>query len=57
MLLASLLPLLFLGAMAAIEATGGRAEHAVMAGIVSGHAADDSALQASLRLGDRRQRE
>src|SRR6185437_12061309 len=35
-----LLPCLLLGVMTAIEAAGGGAEHAVMAGIVAGNAAD-----------------
>jgi hypothetical protein len=37
--------------MAAIEAAGGGAEHAVMAGIMAGHAADDGTLDAALRVG------
>jgi hypothetical protein len=45
--LALLLPLLFLGAVAAVEATGGGAEHAVMSGIVTGDAADHGAFQAA----------
>src|ERR1035441_2395032 len=44
-------PLLLLGVMAAVEAAGGRAEHAVMGGIVAGDAADHRALQAALGTG------
>jgi hypothetical protein len=43
--------LLLLGAMAAIEATGGRTKQAVVAGIMSGDTADRRALQASLGFG------
>src|ERR1700733_11548565 len=46
-----LLTLLLLGAVTAIEAASGRAKHAVMAGIVTGDAADHGALQATLGLG------
>ena len=47
-----LLPRLLLGTMASIEAAGGSAKHAMVAGIVTGDAADHSALQAALGLGD-----
>ena len=46
-----LLPLLLVGAMAAVEASGGGAEHAVMAGKVTGDAADHGAFQAALGVG------
>jgi hypothetical protein len=50
-ILALLLALLLLGAMTAIETSGRRTEHAVMAGIVSGNAADHGALQAAFGFG------
>jgi hypothetical protein len=50
-ILALLLALLLLGAMAAIETAGGCAEHAVMASVVTGDAADRGALQAALGFG------
>src|ERR1700761_1764315 len=50
-LLLLLLARLLLGAMAAIGAAGDGAEHAVMAGIVTGDAADRGALQAALGVG------
>ena len=43
-----LLPVLFVGAVAAVGAAGDGAEHAVVAGIVTGDAADHGALQAAL---------
>jgi hypothetical protein len=46
-----LLPGLFLGAMAAVGAAGDGADHAVMAGIVTGDAADHGALDAALGVG------
>src|SRR5258708_18181512 len=51
--LALLLLVLLLGAVAAVEAAGGGAEHAVMAGIVTGDAADHGALQAALGVSGR----
>ena len=51
--LALLQPLLLLGAVAAVEAAGGGTEHAVMAGIVTGNAADHGAFQAALGVGRR----
>nr|BCE42800.1 hypothetical protein XF3B_78310 [Bradyrhizobium diazoefficiens]BCE95139.1 hypothetical protein XF10B_79370 [Bradyrhizobium diazoefficiens]BCF64793.1 hypothetical protein XF18B_77410 [Bradyrhizobium diazoefficiens] len=45
------LPFLFLGVVPAVEAAGGGAEDAVMAGIVAGDAADDGALDAALGVG------
>jgi hypothetical protein len=48
-----LLPRLLLGAMAAVEASGGSAKHAVMAGIVTGDAADHGAFQAAFGVGRR----
>jgi hypothetical protein len=46
-----LLLLLLPGAVAAVEASGGRSKQAVMAGIVTGDAADHRTLQAALRFG------
>ncbi len=46
-----LLALLLLGAMTPIEAAGGRTEHAMVTGVVTGDAADHGALQAALGLG------
>src|SRR5277367_120395 len=54
-----LLARLLVGAMAAVGAAGNGAEHAVMAGIMPGNAADRGALQAALglgRIGGQRQR-
>jgi hypothetical protein len=51
LLLSPLLLLLLPGAMAAIEAAGGGSQQTVMAGIVSGNAADHGALQAAFGLG------
>src|SRR5260370_14487187 len=51
--LALLLLALLLGAVAAVEAAGGGAEHAVMAGIMTGDAADCGAFQAALGVGGR----
>ena len=51
--------ILLIGAVAAVEAAGGSAQQAVMAGIVAGDAADGRALEAALgvgRRGDDRQR-
>src|SRR5258707_1069562 len=48
-----LLALLFIGAMAAIGATGDGAEHAVMSGIMTGDAADRGAPEATLGIGRR----
>jgi hypothetical protein len=48
-----LLPRLLLGAVAAVEATGGGAERAVMAGIVAGDPADYGAFQAAFGVGGR----
>ena len=42
-----------LGMVAAVEAAGGGAEHAVMAGIMTGDTADDGALDAALGVGGR----
>jgi hypothetical protein len=50
-LLPLLLPLLFVGAMAADEASGGGAEHAVMSRVMAGEAADRGAFQAALGVG------
>jgi len=50
-LLRRLLPLLFLGAVAAVEAAGGRAQYAMVAGIVTGNTADGCAFQAALGVG------
>jgi hypothetical protein len=50
-ILALLLALLLVGAMAPVKTTGGRTECAVMAGIVTGDAADHGALQAALGFG------
>src|SRR5229473_647532 len=47
----ALLLFLLLGAVAAVEAAGGGAEHAVMAGIVTGDAADRGAFQAAFCIG------
>src|SRR5260370_2923036 len=57
--LALLQPLLLFRAVAAVEAAGGGAEHAVMARIVTGDAADHGTFQAALGVGrrGRRQRE
>ena len=53
-----LLQLLLPGVAAAVDAAGDGAEHAVMAGIVTGDAADRRALQATLGIGGgRSQRE
>jgi len=46
-----LLTLLLLGAVAAIEAAGGRAKHAVVTSVMTGDTADHGALQAPLGLG------
>jgi hypothetical protein len=46
-----LLALLLLGAVAAVEAAGGRAEDTVMTGVMTGDAADHSTLYATLGLG------
>src|SRR3954447_13022606 len=51
------LALLFVGAVAAVGAAGDGAEHAVMAGVMAGDAADRGAFQASFgvsRRGERR---
>ena len=45
------LQLLLLRVAAAVDAAGDGAEHAVMAGIVTGDAADRRALQAALGIG------
>ena len=45
------LPLLLPGAVAAVEAAGGRAQQAMMAGHVTGDAANRRTLQAALGLG------
>jgi hypothetical protein len=45
------LPRLLFGAVTAVETAGGRTKHAVMAGIVTGDAADHRALQAALGVG------
>jgi hypothetical protein len=37
--------------MAAVETAGGSAEHAVMAGVVTGDTADGGALEATLGVG------
>jgi ketosteroid isomerase-like protein len=52
-----LLPLVLVGAVAAVEAAGGRAEHAVMTREMAGDAADRRALQAAPGVGGRRCRE
>ena len=52
-----LLTLLLPGAVAAIEATGGRAEHAMVTSVMTGDAADHSTLQATLGLGGAGRRE
>ena len=54
-LLLLLLARLLLGVVTAVEAAGGGAEHAVMAGVVTGDAADRRPFQAALGVG-RRQR-
>ena len=46
-----LLPRLLLGVVAAVGAAGDGAEHAMMAGIVTGNAAHRRALQAALGVG------
>jgi len=46
-----LLPLLILGVVAAVETAGRRAKHAVMTGVMPGHAADHGALDAASGLG------
>ena len=46
-----LLPLLLPGAVAAVETTGGRTQETVMAGIVTGDAANHRAFQATLGVG------
>ena len=51
---AMLLPRLLLGAMASVGAAGDGAEHTMMAGIVTGHAAHHRALQTALGVGRRR---
>jgi hypothetical protein len=51
LLLLPLLQLLLPGVAAAVDASGDGAEHAVMAGIVTGDAADRCALQAALGVG------
>ena len=51
--LALSLPLPLVGVVAAIEAAGGSAEHAMMAGIMTGDTADDGALDAALGVGGR----
>jgi hypothetical protein len=48
---ALLLPFLLLGAVAAVEAAGGRAQYAMVASIVTGDAADGCAFQAALGVG------
>ena len=47
------LPILFVGAVAAVEAAGGGAEHAMVAGIMAGDAADHGAFQAAFCVGGR----
>src|SRR6185437_5254708 len=49
--------LLLRGAVMAVEAAGGGAEHAVMAGNMAGDAADDGALDAALGVGGRHRRQ
>jgi len=51
LLLPLLLPFLLVGVMAAVEASGGGAEHAMMSGVMAGDAADSGALQAALGVG------
>ena len=51
LLVSSLLLLLLPGMMAAVETAGGGAEKTMMAGIMSGNAADRRALQAAFGLG------
>jgi hypothetical protein len=51
LLLPLLLPLLLVGAVAADEASGGGAEHAVVPRVMTGDAADHGALQAALGVG------
>ena len=46
-----LLTLLLLGAVAAIEAAGGGAKHAMVTSVMTGDAADCGALQATLGFG------
>ena len=46
-----LLPLLPVGSVAAIEAAGGGAKHAVMTGEMAGGTSDDGALDAALGIG------
>jgi len=46
-----LLTFLLPGAVAAVEATGSRAEHAMVTSVMTGDAADHGALQATLGLG------
>src|ERR1700733_12710204 len=46
-----LLTFLLPGAVAAVEATGGSAEHAMVTSVMTGDAADHGALQATLGLG------
>jgi hypothetical protein len=53
-LLRPLLHLLLLGAVAALKAAGGSTQQTLMAGIVTGDAADHRALQAALGLGSGR---
>ena len=48
------LQLLLPGVAAAVDAAGDRAEHAVVAGIVTGNTADRRALQAALGIGGSR---
>jgi hypothetical protein len=48
------LPVLLVGAVAAVGATGDGAEHAMMAGIVTGDTADHGAFQAAFCIGGRR---
>ena len=50
-ILALLLALLLVGTMASVKTAGCRAERTVMAGIVTGDAADHGTLQAALGLG------
>src|SRR3954452_20747761 len=52
-LLTILLAILLVGAVTAVGAAGDGAEHAVMAGIVTGDAADHGALQAAFCIGGR----
>ena len=46
-----LLTFLLPGAVAAVEAAGGRTEHAMVTSVMTGDAADHGALQATLGLG------